>query len=114
MLLILGVPSWRMPSGAVVPLPASLPVCLLIYLACQGRWVDRDALGTFFWPDRAPGEARHNLRVNLHRMRTALLSLCTHGPGSFQPISLGLADCPKKRDRPSQNPGQRWHQTNVD
>ncbi len=73
MLLILGVPSWRMPGGAVVPLPASLPVCLLIYLACQGRWVERDALGTLFWPDRSSDEARHNLRVNLHRMRQLLI-----------------------------------------
>jgi len=72
MLLLLGVPSWQKPDGEAVPLPASLPVCLLIYLACQGRWVDRDALGTFFWPDRAPNEARHNLRVNLHRVRQLL------------------------------------------
>lgn len=74
MLLLLGVPSWQKPNGEAVQLPASLPVCLLIYLTCQGQWVDRDTLGTFFWPDRAPDEARHNLRVNLHRVRQLLIA----------------------------------------
>ena len=75
MLQLLGVPTWRVsdgltPSGSV--LPASLPACLLIYLACQGRWLDRDHLATLFWPERSHEEARHNLRVNLHRVRQLL------------------------------------------
>ncbi len=76
MLQLLGVPTWRMsdglsPSGSA--LPASLPACLLIYLACQGRWLDRDHLATLFWPERSHEEARHNLRVNLHRVRQLLI-----------------------------------------
>ena len=73
MLLLLGIPAWQKLDGVAVPLPASLPVCLLIYLACQGRWVERDALATFFWPERPPDEGRHNLRVNLHRVRQLLI-----------------------------------------
>lgn len=51
MLQLLGVPTWQVssePGPASVALPASLPACLLIYLACQGRWVDRDHLATLF------------------------------------------------------------------
>lgn len=70
--MLLGVPSWTMPGVAAVPLPASLPVCLLIYLACHGRWVERNALASIFWPERPQDEARHNLRVNLHRVRQLL------------------------------------------
>lgn len=75
MLQLLGVPTWQVSGGEVpasVALPASLPACLLIYLACQGRWLDRDHLATLFWPERSHEEARHNLRVNLHRVRQLL------------------------------------------
>ena len=75
MLQLLGVPAWQQ-SGANAPdsvaLPASLPACVLIYLACQGRWTDRDQLAALFWPERSHEEARHNLRVNLHRVRQLL------------------------------------------
>jgi hypothetical protein len=92
MLLLLGVPSWQTSEDSVVSLPASLPVCLLIYLVCHGRWVDREALGTFFWPDRAPDEARHNLRVNLHRVRQLLVERgCeTHLQSERSRVSLRL------------------------
>lgn len=72
MLHLLGVPGWRLTDGAVRRLPASLPACLLVYLACNARWVERDALTAVFWPESPRDEARHNLRVNLHRVRQLL------------------------------------------
>ncbi len=77
MLQLLGVPTWLndSPDGtgqSGSPLPASLPAALLIYLACQGRWIEREALALLFWPDSPQKEARHNLRVNLHRTRQLL------------------------------------------
>ncbi len=50
-------------------LTPSRPVQLLIYLACRGEWVGREALAALFWPDSPEEEARHNLRVVLHRAR---------------------------------------------
>ena len=67
MLVLFGVPIWKVLGLADAPLPASLPACLLIYLACEDRWLDREAVASVFWPDRSPDDARHNLRVNLHR-----------------------------------------------
>jgi tetratricopeptide (TPR) repeat protein len=78
MLNLLGVPEWRPVAPAVATpqrLPASLPACLLIYLACQARWLDRERLAELFWPDSAHEEARHHLRVNLHRLRQLLAPL---------------------------------------
>ena len=78
MLRLLGVPAWHKPAsenGDHPPLPASLPACLLIYLACHGRWMERDGLATVFWPERSTEEARRNLRVNLHRMRQLLVDM---------------------------------------
>ena len=72
MLHLLGVPEWRLADGVTRRLPASLPTCLLVYLACHGRWLERETLADLFWPDRAPEDARHNLRVNLHRVRQLL------------------------------------------
>ena len=65
MLRLFGVPTWKMSNQADALLPASLPACLLIYLACEGRWLEREAVASVFWPERSPEEARHNLRVNL-------------------------------------------------
>ncbi|MBO1435928.1 AAA family ATPase [Meiothermus sp. CFH 77666] len=50
-------------------LTPSRPVQLLVYLACRGEWVSREALAALFWPDSPEEEARHNLRVVLHRAR---------------------------------------------
>ena len=72
MLYLLDVPKWRLDGGPDHRIPASLPACLLVYLACQGRWMERDALADVFWPQRPRDEARHNLRVNLHRVRQLL------------------------------------------
>lgn len=50
-------------------LTAARPTYLLIYLACQGEWVSRESLAGLLWPDSPEEEARHNLRVNLHRAK---------------------------------------------
>lgn len=82
MLQLLRPPEWSpevLADGSAPvqrPVPATLPGCLLVYLASQedgrGTWLDRERLGTFFWPDRPTGEGLHNLRVNLHRVRSLL------------------------------------------
>jgi DNA-binding SARP family transcriptional activator/tetratricopeptide (TPR) repeat protein len=46
------------------------PTYLLVYLACRGEWVSREALAGLLWPERPEEEARHNLRVSLHRARS--------------------------------------------
>lgn len=79
MLQLLGVPTWQMAGTPEHRLPVSLPACVLVYLACQGRWVEREVLSDVFWPQRPREEARHNLRVNLHRVRQ-LLDAFGQGP----------------------------------
>src|SRR6218665_1245648 len=73
MLRLLGVPEWERADGVRLCLPASLPACLLVYLASHGRWVEREALALVFWPDSPRDQALHKLRVNLHRVRQLLL-----------------------------------------
>lgn len=46
------------------------PTYLLVYLACRGEWVSREALAGLLWPERPEDEARHSLRVSLHRARS--------------------------------------------
>lgn len=77
MLQLLCSPQWSAAAPAVPqPVPATLPGCLLVYLAAQaegqGAWLDREHLSTLFWPERPAAEGLHNLRVNLHRMRGVL------------------------------------------
>lgn len=72
MLHLLGVPKWQLAGGRAYRIPVSLPACLLVYLACHGRWVEREVLTDVFWPQRPRDEARLNLRVNLHRVRQLL------------------------------------------
>ena len=72
MLYLLDVPKWQLAGEPDHRIPASLPACLLVYLACQGRWMEREVLADVFWPQRPRDEARHNLRVNLHRVRQLL------------------------------------------
>ncbi|MDR7331838.1 AAA family ATPase [Roseateles asaccharophilus] len=72
MLKLLGVPAWQAGAEGEHHLPASLPACLLIHLACLGRWVDREQLAALFWPEADAAQARHHLRINLHRLRQLL------------------------------------------
>lgn len=50
-------------------LTPSRPTLLLIYLGYRGEWVSREALAALFWPNSPEEEARHNLRVVLHRAK---------------------------------------------
>ncbi len=45
------------------------PVCLLVYLAYQGTWVNREVLASLFWPEDDDASARHNLRMLLSRAK---------------------------------------------
>jgi tetratricopeptide (TPR) repeat protein len=72
MLHLLTSPAWAPPGQAPRPLPLTLPGALLVVLATQARWVARDTLAAIFWPDAAPPDALHHLRINLHRARGLL------------------------------------------
>jgi DNA-binding SARP family transcriptional activator len=72
-LRLLGAAHWR--SGLDRrDLPDNLPGYLTAYLAYRADWVSREALAGLFWPERAEDEAQHNLRANLHRVRSLLTS----------------------------------------
>ncbi|MBL8340774.1 MAG: AAA family ATPase [Rubrivivax sp.] len=70
-LRLLGAAHW-LAGGERRDLPDSLPGYLVCHLAYRGDWVSREALAGLFWPERAEEEAQHNLRANLHRVRTLL------------------------------------------
>jgi tetratricopeptide (TPR) repeat protein len=77
MLRLLRTPEWAAPDAPPPQvLPATLPSSLLVVLAvqCAGtdNWIDRESLVALFWPERPPAEGQHNLRVNLHRLRSQL------------------------------------------
>jgi tetratricopeptide (TPR) repeat protein len=76
MLRLLRTPEWAAPGAPPQALPATLPSSLLVTLAvhCAGTddWVERESLVTLFWPEKPPAEGQHNLRVNLHRLRSQL------------------------------------------
>jgi DNA-binding SARP family transcriptional activator len=73
-LQLFGVACWC-DGQRSVDLPDALPGYLLAYLALRADWVGRDALVGLFWPERSDRDALHNLRANLHRVRT-LLAAC--------------------------------------
>jgi DNA-binding SARP family transcriptional activator len=69
---LLGAPHWSIAKGERRDVPDNLPGYLVTYLAYRGEWVSREALAGLFWPERAEDEAQHNLRANLHRVRSLL------------------------------------------
>lgn len=73
MLRLLTVPAWAPEGAAPHRLPATVPGALVLVLALQGdTGMPRERLAALFWPDAAPADALHHLRVNLHRARTLL------------------------------------------
>jgi DNA-binding SARP family transcriptional activator len=56
-------------SGKSYDLLPHKPVCLLVYLAYQGTWVNREVLASLFWPEDDDASARHNLRMLLSRAK---------------------------------------------
>ena len=74
MLTLLSFPRWHPESLPALDLPVTLPAALLIVLARQSRWMDRDGLAAMFWPDASSVEALHRLRISLHRSRELLKS----------------------------------------
>jgi DNA-binding SARP family transcriptional activator/tetratricopeptide (TPR) repeat protein len=63
-----------MHGDTALDLPASVPGWLLAVLAQRADGWAREALLALFWPDAAPDEAQHRLRVTLHRARHWLQS----------------------------------------
>jgi hypothetical protein len=45
---------------------------LLVVLATHAQWMTREQLALIFWPDAAPADALHRVRVNVHRARSLL------------------------------------------
>lgn len=72
MLRLLKTPAW-IPEGAPTALvPLTVPGALIVVLAASDGWTSRERLAAIFWPDAAPPDALHHLRVNLHRARALL------------------------------------------
>lgn len=69
-LYLLDEPHVQEEGGRRLELAPARPTYLLVYLACRGEWVSREALAGLLWPERPEDEARHNLRVSLHRARS--------------------------------------------
>lgn len=72
MLQLLGTPQWVAPPQAPRLLPATVPGCLLVYLAARGDWHAREQLCDFCWPGEPPAQAQRKLRVTLHRVQGLL------------------------------------------
>jgi len=72
MLCLLQTPTWQPEAAPPSLLPCTVPAALVIYLALQPGWVEREKLACLFWPERATSDALHKLRITLHRVRTLL------------------------------------------
>jgi tetratricopeptide (TPR) repeat protein len=72
MLTLFSSPTYSTCGQLPRSLPATVPAALLVVLATQGGWVVRAQLALIFWPEVAPADALHHLRVNLHRARSLL------------------------------------------
>ena len=47
----------------------SKPLCLLLYAAYYGDWLDREKLGYLFWPDVTEKTSQQNVRSLIHRSK---------------------------------------------
>lgn len=74
MLCLLKTPAWAPEGEPPRLLPATLPGALIVVLAASEAGLSRERLAALFWPDAAPTDALHHLRVNLHRARSLLRS----------------------------------------
>lgn len=73
MLRLLTLPAWAPEGAPPNRLPTTVPGALVLVLAVQGEaGMARERLAALFWPDAAPADALHHLRVNLHRARGLL------------------------------------------
>ena len=90
MLQLFGVACWC-DGQRRVDLPDALPGYLLAYLALRADWVGRDALIGLFWPERSDSDALHNLRANLHRVRTLLAACGAAGALQADPRRVRVA-----------------------
>jgi len=74
-LQLFGAPGLVSQGVRLHDLPDSLPGYLTAYLAWRSDWLSRESLAGLLWPERNDADAQRNLRVNLHRVRSALQSL---------------------------------------
>ena len=72
MLTLLKTPAWAADDAPPRLVPMTVPGALLVVLGASGAWTPRERLAAMFWPDAAPADALHHLRVNLHRARAVL------------------------------------------
>lgn len=72
MLCLLKTPAWAPEGEPPRLLPTTVPGALILVLGASEAGLPRERLAALFWPDAAPTDALHNLRVNLHRARTLL------------------------------------------
>ena len=72
MLCLLSSPVWAPQGQEPRPLPLTLPAALLLVLATEADWLSRERLALVFWPDATPADARHHVRITLHRSRALL------------------------------------------
>ncbi len=56
-------------KGQRLDIMPTKPSALMLYLAAQGDWIDREQLATMFAPQHDESSARHHLRVLLNRAR---------------------------------------------
>ncbi len=74
-LCLLGTLRWDTGTTVPTPLPAVLPVAILLVLARHGEWISRAEVASLFWPDQLDPAALLNLRVNLLKARRILQAL---------------------------------------